>query len=105
VQTKIGADGKTYPAQMPPPPSWRWEVLRLTHRLAHEIGLSENLTRLALADRGYRRSSGSVHYDLTRPMPTCSRCCPPEHASPLLPGSANPAGPAESGPAGPAGLA
>jgi hypothetical protein len=77
VQTRRDAEGKSCPAQMPPPRAWRWEVVALTHHLAHEVGLTERLTRLALAVRGYRRSTGSVHYDLTRPMPACSRCCPP----------------------------
>jgi hypothetical protein len=105
VRTKIGKDGKSYPAQMPPPRPWRWEVIKLTHHLAHEIGLSERLTVLALAERGYRRSAGSVHYDLTRLMPTCVRCCPPERGDRLLPGSASGLAVAGSRHAAPAGRA
>jgi hypothetical protein len=72
--TKIGKDGKRYPAVMPPPAPWRWQAIKLTHALAHEQGLSEPATQRALAARGYRRSAGTIHYDLTRLMPTCARC-------------------------------
>jgi hypothetical protein len=73
--TQTGRDGKTYPAQMPPPRAWRYEVVVLTHELAHGQGLSERATQRELAARGYRRSSGSVHYDLSRPMVrTCPAC-------------------------------
>ena len=74
ITVRRGRDGKDYPAVMPPPPAWRWEVVTLTHQLAHEQGLSEAATRRELLARGYRRSAGTVHYDLTRPMPTCAVC-------------------------------
>jgi hypothetical protein len=31
--TRTGHDGKSYPAQMPPPLAWRWRAVTLTHRL------------------------------------------------------------------------
>jgi hypothetical protein len=74
IQTRRGRDGKDYPATLPLPRAWRWQVIELTHQLAHEQGLSEAATRRELLARGYRRSAGSVHYDLTRRMPTCARC-------------------------------
>jgi hypothetical protein len=74
IRTRRGKDGRDYLVPMPPPLAWRWEVVRLTHQLAHEQGLSEAATRRELLRRGYRRSSGTVHNDLERPMPTCARC-------------------------------
>jgi hypothetical protein len=74
VNVQQGRDGKLYPAQMPPPAAWRWRVIKLTHALAHERGLSVRATQRELASRGYRRSLGSISYDLSRQMPTCSWC-------------------------------
>ena len=74
VDLQTGRDGKAYPAQMPPPAAWRWRVITLTHALAHERGLSVRATQRELAARGYRRSLGSISYDLSRQMPGCSWC-------------------------------
>ncbi len=74
IRVRRGRDGKDYPVPMPPTKAWRWEVVTLTHQLAHEQGLSEAVTRRELLARGYRRSAGTIHFDLTRCMPTCSVC-------------------------------
>jgi hypothetical protein len=74
IQTRRGADGKDYPAQMPPPKAWRWQVVTLLHQLVHDQGMSERQAQRELLARGYRRSAGTVHADLTRQMPTCARC-------------------------------
>ncbi len=74
IRTRRGRDGKDYPVTMPPPRAWRWEVITLTHQLAHEQGLSERQTQAELLARGYRRSAGSIHYNLTRPMRSCQVC-------------------------------
>jgi hypothetical protein len=74
VDFRPGRDHKLYPCQMPPPLAWRWQVVRLTHELAHGQGLTERATQAALAERGYRRSAGTIHADLERLMPTCARC-------------------------------
>jgi hypothetical protein len=74
ISVRRGRDGKDYPVTMPPPKPWRYKVVVLTHQLAHEQGLSERATQRELLARGYRRSAGTVHYDLTRLMPSCSRC-------------------------------
>ena len=76
VNTQRGADGKTYPAQMPPPKAWRWQVIILTHQLAHG-GLTVRATQRELARRGYRRSLGTICYDLSRVMPGCNVCQAP----------------------------
>jgi hypothetical protein len=72
IPVRRGKDGRDYPVQMPPPKAWRYEVIKLTHELAHSQGLSERATQAELLRRGYRRSAGTVHYDLTRPM--CEHC-------------------------------
>ncbi len=72
--TRTGRDGKSYPAQMPPPLAWRWRAVTLTHRLCHELGYSQRAAQRELARRGYRRSLGTVCYDLSRPLPGCARC-------------------------------
>ena len=63
-----------YPMDMPTPRAWRWAVVTLTHQLAHEQGMSQRAAQRELLARGYRRSLGTIHGDLTRPMPTCARC-------------------------------
>jgi hypothetical protein len=74
IQVRRGKDGKDYPVPMPPDKRWRWQVIKLTHQLAHEQGLSEAAARRELLARGYRRSAGSIHYDLSRPVPGCPGC-------------------------------
>jgi hypothetical protein len=77
IRTRRGRDGRDYPAEMPTPVAWRWEVIRLTHELHCEQGLSERATQARLLQLGYHRSKTSIHNDLERPMPTCSRCREP----------------------------
>jgi hypothetical protein len=74
IEVQRGRDGKRYPSPMPPPQAWRAEVIAITHELAHGQGLSEAATQAELLARGYRRSAGSVHYDLTRRWPGCEWC-------------------------------
>ena len=74
IRVRQGRDGKDYPPVMPPPLAWRWQVVRLTHELAHGGGLSERATQRELLRRGYRRSSGTIHVDLTRRLPMCPVC-------------------------------
>jgi hypothetical protein len=81
VDVQRGLDGKLYPAQMPPPAAWRWRVIKLTHALAHERRLTVRATQRELARRGYRRSLGTISYDLSRQMPTCYRCRAPASAA------------------------
>ena len=76
MNVQRGLDGKTYPAQMPPPKAWRWQVIMLTHQLAHG-GLTVRATQRELARRGYRRSLGTICYDLSRVMPGCNVCQAP----------------------------
>ena len=70
--TQRGADQKLYPAVMPPPKAWRYQVIMLTHQLCHGQGLSQRAAQRELADRGYRRSLGTICADLSRPM--CPAC-------------------------------
>jgi hypothetical protein len=46
--TRTGRDGKSYPAQMPPPLAWRWRAVTLTHRLCHELGYSQRAAQREL---------------------------------------------------------
>jgi hypothetical protein len=75
ITTRRGRDGKDYPPVMPPPRAWRYQVVVATHELVHVQGLSQRAAQCELLRRGWRRSTGSIAYDLTRPMvATCQGC-------------------------------
>jgi hypothetical protein len=68
-----GLDGKSYPP-MPPPSRWRYQVIMITHQLCHELGYSQRAAQAELAAHDIRRSTGTIHNDLTRAMPGCPGC-------------------------------
>jgi hypothetical protein len=72
VQIRRGRDGKDYPAVMPPSRAWRYKMIKRLHELVHAQGMSHREAQRALLAEGYRRSLGSIAYDLTRPM--CEHC-------------------------------
>jgi hypothetical protein len=74
IETIRGKDGKRYPVGQPLPLAWGWEVVTLLHELVHDQRMSERQAQRELLARGYRRSTGSIHNDLERPMPGCARC-------------------------------
>ena len=93
--TRTGRHGKSYPAQMPPPLAWRWRAVTLTRRLCRELGYSPRAAQRELARRGYRRSLGTVCYDLSRPLPRGQRArreADPRRPSGRLTHAGHPAG-------------
>jgi hypothetical protein len=79
VSTKIvtvqrGRDSKLYPSPMPVPRADRVKIIARLHELCHGQGLSEREAQRQLLAEGWRRSAGSVHYDLTRRWPGCEWC-------------------------------
>jgi hypothetical protein len=74
IQVARGRDGKHYPSPMPPPPADRIKIIGRLHELCHGEGLSEREAQRQLLAEGWRRSTGSVHYDLTRRWPGCPGC-------------------------------
>jgi len=77
--TVMGLDGKTYPAKADP--VRRLQLIAVAHDLSHD-GKSIRQIVAALAERGIRRSVGTVSADLNRwTGDRCSgeRKSPPEH--------------------------
>ena len=67
----VRADGRTYPAT-PLPRTERARMITRLHELCHGQGLSQRQAQAVLLAEGWRRSTGSICYDLSRPM--CERC-------------------------------
>jgi hypothetical protein len=74
VTVQVGRDGKRYPWPMPVPRADRIKIIARLHELCHGEGLSEPEAQRILLSEGWRRSAGSVHYDLTRRWPGCEHC-------------------------------
>ncbi len=71
VQVQRGRDGKHYPSPHPVPVADRIKIIARLHELVHGLKYSEREAQAQLLAEGWRRSSGSVHYDLTRRWPGC----------------------------------
>jgi hypothetical protein len=74
IQVQLGKDRKRYPSPMPPPKADRIKIIARTHELVHGEGMSEREAQRQLLAEGWRRSSGSIHYDLSRRWPGCEWC-------------------------------
>jgi hypothetical protein len=77
IQVQRGRDSKLYPSPMPPPKADRIKIIARLHELVHGDGLSEREAQAQLLAEGWRRSTGSCHYDLTRRWPGCPGCLGP----------------------------
>jgi hypothetical protein len=76
MATKIGADGKSYPAHQPGgalPEAVHREAINVAHHLIHGLHYSYRAAQTELlAEHGIRRSLGSLHHDLAEF--TCRDC-------------------------------
>jgi hypothetical protein len=76
MATKIGRDGKHYPAVQPHgalPDAERAEAIRTVHHLVHGMGYTIRAAQRELAGQhGIRRSLGAIHGDLA--AFTCPEC-------------------------------
>jgi hypothetical protein len=76
IETVRGRDSKRYPAGLPLPRAVRYEAIVLAHWLVHDRGLSHREAQQELLQRGIRRSTGWIAYNLGRPM--CDHCREPD---------------------------
>jgi hypothetical protein len=74
IEVQVGKDRKRYPHPMPPSRADRIKIIARLHELCHGEGYSEREAQRQLLAEGWRRSSGSCHYDLTRRWPGCEWC-------------------------------
>jgi hypothetical protein len=72
IETLRGKDGKRYPVGLPLPRGDRIKIILRLHELCHGLGYSQREAQAILLAEGWRRSTGSIHNDLERPM--CPAC-------------------------------